>query len=118
MTRANVRWWSDEEEWGILDVPQAPGGIFVHFSFIEMEGYRSLTEGQSVDVELEGPLPFDQDGCRWRGSRVRPLACASQCIRRHSRTPASTWLATRVLTRRRGKESSCVQLPSGWRSVR
>ena len=73
MTRAKVKWWSDEEGWGVAEAPEAPGDIFVHFSFIEMEDYRSLREGQIVELELEGPLPFDQDGCRWRGHRVRAL---------------------------------------------
>jgi cold shock protein len=73
VTRAKVKRWSDEEGWGVLEAPEAPGGIFVHFSFIEMEGYRSLREGQTVELDLEGPLPFDQDGCRWHGRRVRPL---------------------------------------------
>jgi CspA family cold shock protein len=73
VTRATVRWWSDEEGWGVVDAPEAPGGAFVHFSFIEMEGYRSLTEGQTVELDIEGPLPYDQDGYRYRGLHVRPV---------------------------------------------
>lgn len=73
MTRAKVKWWSDEEGWGVAEAPEAPGDIFVHFSFVEIEGYRSLREGQTVELELEGPLPFDQDGCRWQARRVRPV---------------------------------------------
>lgn len=74
MPQATVTWWSDEEGWGVLDAPEAPGGIFVHFSFIEGEGCRSLTAGQIVDLDLEGPLPREQDGCRWYGRRVRPAS--------------------------------------------
>lgn len=73
LVRAKVRWWSNEEGWGVLDAPEAPGGIFVHFSAIQMEGYKSLREGASVDVKLEGPLPFDQDGYRYRAEIVYPL---------------------------------------------
>jgi CspA family cold shock protein len=73
VTAATVRWWSDDEGWGVLDAPEAPGGIFVHFSFIDADGYRSLNTGQRVELDLEGPLPFVQDGCRWRGLRVRPI---------------------------------------------
>ena len=69
--RATVRWWSDGEGWGVLDAPTAPGGIFVHFSGIEGDGYRSLHAGQVVELDLEGPLRFEQDGCRYRGWRVR-----------------------------------------------
>ena len=73
MTRATVASWNDEQGWGVLDAPEAPGGIFVHFSFIDADGYRSLQGGQIVDLELDGPLPFDQDGCRWCGRNVRPV---------------------------------------------
>jgi cold shock CspA family protein len=74
VTRAVVKHWYDEQGWGVADAPEAPGGIFIHFSFIRGEGYRSLSEGEVVDLDLEGPLPFDQDGCRWRGRRVRRLS--------------------------------------------
>jgi len=73
VTRAVVRQWYDEEGWGVADAPEAPGGIFIHFSFIEADGYRSLQEGEVVELRLEGPLPFDQDGCRWHGRDVKRL---------------------------------------------
>jgi cold shock protein len=73
MTVATVREWSTEEGWGVHEAPEAPGGIFVHFSFIEMEGFKMLRSGQRVELDLEGPLPFEQDGCRWYGRCVRPL---------------------------------------------
>ena len=74
MTRAVVRRWHDEEGWGIADAPEAPGGIFIHFSFIEGEGYRSLNQGEVVELNLEGPLPREHDGCQWEGRGVRRLA--------------------------------------------
>jgi CspA family cold shock protein len=73
LTRAVVKRWHDEEGWGVAEAPEAPGGIFIHFSFIEGEGYRSLRDGEQVELDLEGPLPFDQDGCSWHGLRVRRL---------------------------------------------
>ena len=73
MIHAKVRWFSDEAGWGVLDAPEAPGGIFVHFSEIEVEGYRSLKEGEIVELDLEGPLSFEQDGCRYRAMRVKPI---------------------------------------------
>lgn len=73
MVRATVRWFSETEGWGVLDAPEAPAGAFVHFSNIEAERYRTLRQDQNVEVELEGPLDFDQDGCRDRALRVVPL---------------------------------------------
>lgn len=73
VTRAVVRRWDDEEGWGVADAPEAPGGIFIHFSFIEADGYRSLDEGEVVELRLDGPLTFEQDGCRWYGLNVQRL---------------------------------------------
>jgi cold shock protein len=70
---ATVREWRDEEGWGILSADETPGDIFLHFSNIEMEGYKSLRPGQQVEVEVEGPLGYDQDGCRYAASVARPL---------------------------------------------
>lgn len=65
---------SDEEGWGALtESDEMPGGAFVHFSAIQVEGYKSLRAGQKVDARIEGPLPFDQDGYRYRASEVWPL---------------------------------------------
>jgi CspA family cold shock protein len=68
-----VRWYRYDEGWGVLDASEGPGGIFVHFSVIEMEGFKCLRDGQAVEVDLEGPLAFEQDGYRYRATRVRPL---------------------------------------------
>ena len=66
-------WWDDEEGWGALrETSETPGGTFVHFSAIQMDGYKSLTAGQEVTADVEGPLPFDQDGYRFRAGRVQP----------------------------------------------
>jgi cold shock protein len=71
--RARVRSWSDEEGWGVLDAPAAPGGIFVHFSAIAGSGFRNLSAGEEVEVDVEGPRPFDQDGHRYRAVSLRRL---------------------------------------------
>jgi CspA family cold shock protein len=73
-TQATVEWWSDEEGWGALaESDDTPGGVFVHFSAIQAEGYKTLRAGQKVDALIEGPLPFDQDGYRYRAISVWPL---------------------------------------------
>jgi|tagenome__1003787_1003787.scaffolds.fasta_scaffold20536956_2 cold shock CspA family protein len=68
---AEVDWWSNEEGWGALVAGDVPEGIFVHFSAIEMEGYKTLREGQRVAALIEGPLDFEQDGYRYRAIAVR-----------------------------------------------
>ena len=65
--------WLNEEGWGVLRSSEVPEDIWAHFSSVDMEGYKSLTAGERVDVEVERPLPFDQDGYRYRAKRVIPL---------------------------------------------
>ena len=67
MVTATVRDWYEEEGWGVLDSPETPGGCFVHFSNIEMQGYRSLTPGQQVRLDWDAP---GQDGYDFRALRV------------------------------------------------
>ena len=74
MVEAVVRQWDHEEGWGVLDAPETPGGCWTHFSHVEMDGYRTLTRGQQVDLEWESP---GQDGYDFRAVCVRPVAVAA-----------------------------------------
>jgi CspA family cold shock protein len=69
---ARVAAWYDNKGWGSLTAPEAPGGIFVHFSVIEGKGYRSLEVGQMVEVEYTEAVPGGQDGNAWVAERVTP----------------------------------------------
>ena len=50
-----VKWFNSEKGYGFI--AQSDGeDVFVHHSAIQMNGYRSLEEGQSVEFDLkEGP---------------------------------------------------------------
>ncbi len=55
MAQGTVKWFSNEKGYGFIE---REGGedVFVHFSAITMEGYKSLTEGQRVEFDVEdGP---------------------------------------------------------------
>lgn len=67
-TRAVVASWDAEAGWGVLLSADTPGGCWTHFSALDMDGYRSLQQGQEVDLEAE---PAQQDGYRWRAVRAR-----------------------------------------------
>ena len=47
-----VKWFNNEKGFGFIEVP---GGndVFVHFSAIETDGFKSLEEGQKVSFEIE-----------------------------------------------------------------
>ena len=68
---ATVECWSDEEGWGALAATdETPGGVFVHFSVIRTDGYKSLRAGHKVEARWEA---FEQDGYHYRATAVWPL---------------------------------------------
>ena len=66
-----VQWFDADQGWGVIDAPEVPGGCFVHFSSIEMPGYRQLRAGRRVRFTLERPGSL-QDGCPYRAQAVWP----------------------------------------------
>lgn len=53
MPNGTVKFFNAEKGYGFLTVP-GQDDVFVHYSNIEGEGYRSLEEGQNVEFEV-GP---------------------------------------------------------------
>jgi cold shock protein len=52
MARGKVKWFNDAKGYGFIE--QSGGeDVFVHFSAIDMEGFKTLAEGQEVEFELE-----------------------------------------------------------------
>lgn len=47
-----VKWFNDAKGYGFIEVDEGGEDVFVHFSAIEGEGYRSLAEGASVEFEI------------------------------------------------------------------
>jgi CspA family cold shock protein len=56
MQNGTVKWFNNSKGYGFI-VPNDGGeDVFVHFSTIESEGYKTLAEGQKVDFEhAQGP---------------------------------------------------------------
>ncbi len=51
MSRGTVKWFNDSKGYGFIAQPDGED-VFVHFSVIEGEGFRTLSEGQEVEFEL------------------------------------------------------------------
>ena len=51
MAQGTVKWFSNEKGYGFVERPEGED-VFVHFSAIAMEGYKTLTEGQRVEFEV------------------------------------------------------------------
>ncbi len=47
----HVKWFNNEKGYGFIDYPNGED-IFVHYSAIKQEGYKSLVEGQEVEFDL------------------------------------------------------------------
>ncbi len=52
MAEGTVKWFSNEKGYGFI-AREGAEDVFVHHSQVNMEGYRSLNEGQKVEFEVE-----------------------------------------------------------------
>ena len=56
MATGNVKWFNAEKGYGFISQADGSPDVFVHHSAIQMNGYRTLEEGQAVEFEItEGP---------------------------------------------------------------
>ncbi|HUU29440.1 MAG TPA: cold-shock protein [archaeon] len=54
-TRGKVKWFNDSKGYGFIEQEQG-ADVFVHYSVVESEGFKSLRENQEVEFEFEeGP---------------------------------------------------------------
>ncbi len=56
MATGMVKWFNDSKGFGFITADGQERDVFVHYSAITGEGFKTLSEGQRVDFELiEGP---------------------------------------------------------------
>lgn len=51
MKQGTVKWFNAEKGFGFIEI-EGENDVFVHFSAINQEGYKSLEEGQAVEFEV------------------------------------------------------------------
>ncbi len=55
MVKGTVKWFNNQKGYGFI-TPESGKDVFVHFSAIQGDGYKSLEEGQQVEFEItKGP---------------------------------------------------------------
>jgi CspA family cold shock protein len=52
MANGIVKWFSDKKGYGFIEQENG-GDVFVHFSAIQMEGFKTLSEGDQVTFDIE-----------------------------------------------------------------
>lgn len=54
--QGTVKWFNQEKGYGFIEVDGTERDVFVHFSAIEMDGFKTLVQDQRVEFEIgEGP---------------------------------------------------------------
>ena len=51
MKQGTVKWFNSEKGFGFIEV-EGENDVFVHFSAIQGEGFKTLDEGQAVEFEV------------------------------------------------------------------
>ena len=53
MMQGTVKWFNAEKGYGFISDDNGQGDIFVHFSAIMVDGFKTLAEGQKVTFDIE-----------------------------------------------------------------
>jgi len=50
--KGKVKWFNNQKGYGFLTRDDGSGDVFVHYSAVTGEGYRTLNEGDAVEFEV------------------------------------------------------------------
>ena len=55
MAKGKVKWFNNKKGYGFI-TPESGNDVFVHFSAVKADGYKTLQEGQEVEFDIQqGP---------------------------------------------------------------
>ncbi len=64
MATGTVKWFNDSKGFGFIEQPDG-ADVFVHYSAVQGDGFRSLSEGQSVEFDVtDGPKGLSAENVR------------------------------------------------------
>jgi CspA family cold shock protein len=67
MPRGKVKWFNDQKGYGFITPDGGGRDLFVHHTAIQAEGFRTLSEGQAVEFEVQ------EDVKGPRATNVKPV---------------------------------------------
>lgn len=70
MNNGTVKWFNAEKGFGFITNDESGEDVFVHFSAIQVDGYKSLQEGQKVTFDMEQDT---RDSSKMRAVNVTPM---------------------------------------------
>jgi len=69
MTKGTVKWFNNSKGYGFIVPEEGGDDVFVHYSVIKGEGYRTLNEGQPVNFSAQpGPKGLQASEVELTGS--------------------------------------------------
>jgi CspA family cold shock protein len=66
MGTGKIKWFNDQKVFGFIADDNGGEDVFVHFSAVQMDGFKSLKEGQVVAYEAE------KSAKGWKATKVSP----------------------------------------------
>ena len=69
MHSGTVKWFNPEKGYGFISNDEGGDDIFVHFSAIMVDGFKTLAEGQKVTFDIE---PDPKNSQKLRAANVSP----------------------------------------------
>ena len=63
MALGTVKWFNASKGYGFITPTDGGDDVFAHYSAIEMEGYKTLKEGQQVEFEVQDGPKGPQASC-------------------------------------------------------
>lgn len=70
MSTGTVKWFNSEKGFGFITNDDGSDDVFVHFSAIQSDGYKSLNEGDKVSFDTE---PDPKNASKLRAANVTTI---------------------------------------------